>query len=298
MSTIEIIQPETPAPAGAPRPWYRHWYAWAALAALIAGAAAALFLTVFADGYPDTPAGHLQRDGYSVAVALGHAQIVKQLGTDGGAQLAAGWMDTAAYGTKGSSTEAVVKMTPAGRSALSLLVPLMQSAANGVTVKTDGDYLIVTGPTSKFEGNVFNFGGSGSAASPAPSQSPSVAQAVNPVDIVQQAGATPAPGSAVGTHDINGNRMADGTFGGQYGEQITVYTSADDAAFQQSQDTVGQSDDAHAVITIPAKRAVIMLTATIGDNGGYVWTVSPEQVAKRVGGLNILSPDQAASYSA
>lgn len=299
MSTTDIIQPDTPAPAAAPRPWYRHWYTWAALAALIVGVTAALFLTVFANGYPNTPAGYLQRDGYSVAVALNHDQIVKQLGTDESAQLAVGWMDTAAYGMKGSSTEAVVKMTPAGRSALSLLVPLMQGATNGVTVKPDGDYLVITGPTSKFGSDIFNFGGTGSA-SPFPSQTPSAApaEAVNPVDIVRQAGAAPAPGSVVGTHDINGNRMADGTFGGEYGESITVYTSADDTAFAQSQDTAGQSDDAHGVITIPAKRAVIILTATIGDNGGYVWTVTPEQVAKRVGGLNILSPEQAASLPA
>jgi hypothetical protein len=44
------------------------------------------------------------------------------------------------------------------------------------------------------------------------------------------------------------------------------------------------------VITSPAKRAVIIVTAYIGGDGGYHWTVTPEEVATRVGGLNIVSP--------
>jgi hypothetical protein len=51
-------------------------------------------------------------------------------------------------------------------------------------------------------------------------------------------------------------------------EQITVYTCTDDAAFAAAQDRAGRSDDSRAVITIPAKQAVIILTAYIGGDGG------------------------------
>ena len=58
---------------------------------------------------------------------------------------------------------------------------------------------------------------------------------------MRQTGATPPAGSVNGDHDVYGDRMASGDFPG--GETVTVYSSADQAAYDNQLANNPQPDD-------------------------------------------------------
>jgi hypothetical protein len=122
---------------------------------------------------------------------------------------------------------------------------------------------------------------------PAASAPAAAAKAVNPVPIVRQTGATPPAGSVNGNHDVYGDRMASGDFGGESGETVTVYSSSDQASYQAEAARV-QPDDSTGVILIPAKLTVVIANAgqgTATTMDGINWTGgTPAQIAQRVGG--------------
>jgi hypothetical protein len=129
----------------------------------------------------------------------------------------------------------------------------------------------------------------GQAAPKLPATSAPAAGAVNPVTIVKQAGATPPAGAVNGDHDIQGDRMADGEYLG--GESMTVYSSQDQAAYQDQLTRNGQPDDGTAIITIPSKLTVVFVNAAAvdGPDGQMTnkWTVTPATIAQRVGGTAV-----------
>ena len=120
--------------------------------------------------------------------------------------------------------------------------------------------------------------GSGDAAIPG------VSTPANPVPLLRQAGATPAPGTVAGEHDAYGDRYAKGTIGD---EDVRVYTAAGPAAYQANLATAWHPDDSQAVITVPDRNAVVILTAYLDPyKDGPQWAAggTPAQVAARVGG--------------
>jgi hypothetical protein len=62
-----------------------------------------------------------------------------------------------------------------------------------------------------------------------------------------------------------------------------VFTEAQDLADSPTTPTASSPS---------GQAAVIIVTAYMGGDGGYRRTVTPEQAAKRIGGVNILSSDQ------
>jgi hypothetical protein len=110
----------------------------------------------------------------------------------------------------------------------------------------------------------------------------------DPVAILRATGAAPDPGTVYGSHDVQGDRMASGTYPG--GEQVTVYASADQAAFAAEQSRAGQGDDLHGVVTIPGQLAVITVTAGLDAAGAPQWDATPAQIAGLVHGLVITPP--------
>jgi len=128
--------------------------------------------------------------------------------------------------------------------------------------------------------------GCGSAGSRSPQQAPAaVAQPANPVPILKQTGAKLPPGMRLGDHDAFGDRMAEGKFGKQGWESVTVYTTADDQSLRALLRLPGQQpDDYSGVIVIPARHAVVLASAW-EDNGPH-WAAggTPGQIAQRVHG--------------
>lgn len=116
---------------------------------------------------------------------------------------------------------------------------------------------------------------------------PAAAAPANPVPVLKATGATPAPGTVYGNYDVYGDRYASGSFRG--GEQVIVYTCADEAAFLAEQGRVPHPDDSHGVITIPGKLTVISTTGVLDvTTGGQEWGgPDPAQIALKVGGLVI-----------
>ena len=129
-------------------------------------------------------------------------------------------------------------------------------------------------------------GSSAPAGQAAPATSaPASAEPANPVPLLRQAGATPAPGTATGEHGAYGDRYAAGTIGS---EDVRAYTAADAAAYRANLAGAWTPDDTQAVITIPARNAVVILTGYIdpAKGSGPQWAPggTAAQVAARVGG--------------
>ena len=122
----------------------------------------------------------------------------------------------------------------------------------------------------------------GSPAATAPAAQP----AVNPVPILRQASAMVPPGVSTGIANATGLE-ADGTFGANGWETVTVYTTAGDAGVQAIEQA-NPPDDYHGVIVIPAKDAVVVVGAW--DDFGPHWAAggSPGQIAARVRGLEVM----------
>jgi hypothetical protein len=110
---------------------------------------------------------------------------------------------------------------------------------------------------------------------------------VNPVDLVRLAGAAPPAGAVLGDHDIEGDRMSQGTY--PSGESMTVYTADSPGDYQAIlARNAGGSDDGSATIVIPRTNAVVFVFAVedmdVNGNPVYHWSPALQQVAKRVGG--------------
>lgn len=163
-------------------PHRSHLWVYILIAAVVAAATAVtLILTLGGNGYPDTPSGILQRDGYTVIKTMDHQQLANEAGTDADSSIQLAWMDSVAYGTKPGSMEAVTKLTTAGKGVMGLLVPVLQ--ATGADVKIEGDYLIISGSPDQFGGVESDLGG-GSTSMPAPSPSGTPAALGNPVAVL------------------------------------------------------------------------------------------------------------------
>lgn len=132
-----------------------------------------------------------------------------------------------------------------------------------------------------------------SASTPATSTvSPSApavsAQPANPVTILRETGATLPAGTEVGQIDVNGDRYASASYpwpGGGTGEQLTVYTYADQSAMDSAMATLAVPQDGEAFIV--GHLWVMEVTAVEGSAttaDGFYYQVSPKILAAETHG--------------
>ena len=129
-------------------------------------------------------------------------------------------------------------------------------------------------------------------SSPAPS-APAAVTAANPVTIVRQAGATPAPGAVHGNTWLSGLEAL-GSFSTPYHdtwdyEAVTVYTLNPGVSQtgEQAAAAVGAaSSDSQVVIVGPD---FYMYVTPVGSGSRPAWPVSPQIIAARVHGT-VLAP--------
>jgi hypothetical protein len=100
------------------------------------------------------------------------------------------------------------------------------------------------------------------------------------VPLLAATGATPDPGETLGSTDIYGDRYASGSY--PDGEQVTVYTFTTIDAQAADLARNGTPSDTHAVIR--ANLANVYVTPVGALAGGYVYAVTPAQIAARVHG--------------
>jgi hypothetical protein len=129
-------------------------------------------------------------------------------------------------------------------------------------------------------------GGSSNPVATAPAQA---AHPVNPVPILRQAGFTPDKGEVYG-HAWIGGLEAEATVRdahGQNTENITVYTTGDQASFDQEQAQNTPGDDL-GVVTIPGKLTTILVQTYPDDiTPPQPAQKTATQIAQRVHGLVI-----------
>jgi hypothetical protein len=127
--------------------------------------------------------------------------------------------------------------------------------------------------------------GASAASSPAPAAPASPAPAAastapaNPVPILRQAGFTPKAGE---THGIDWIGGLEAETADNAPVQVAVYTTGDQATFDQEQTTNTPSDNT-GVVTIPSKLATILIQTGDASNAQEI----AAQVAQRVHGLLI-----------
>ena len=140
--------------------------------------------------------------------------------------------------------------------------------------------------------------GCGSQAAPgttitpkAAASAPAPARPANPVVIVRQAGATPAPGAVYGKTWVNG-LSADGSFSKPYHdtydyESVTVFTLNPGMTGEEAAAQIGAvSSDSQSVIIGPDW---YMYVSPVNSGDRPSWPVSPRVIAARVGGT-VLTP--------
>jgi hypothetical protein len=123
-------------------------------------------------------------------------------------------------------------------------------------------------------------GATAAPAAPATS-APAIARPLNPVTILRQAGFKPDPGQVYGTTVINGDLSASSTVKDASGndlESVNVYTSANQANYQEALSTPTPSDTM-GVVAIPSKLAVVVIN--IYQPGA---SPTPQQIAARMHG--------------
>ena len=168
--TEHLTGPEAPvareavpalAAAEPAKPWYRKVprLAWAGIAAVIAGGLTALILmlTVFSPSPAAGAEAVLAHDGYNGTVSISGSLLQNLLASAGPDAKVVGPMVTAASaGFKGSNTELVLTLTPAGQQVIPGILGAMTPAdkGQGVTMHlADGNrYWVIDGPQSTLGG--------------------------------------------------------------------------------------------------------------------------------------------------
>jgi hypothetical protein len=168
--TEHLTGPEAPvtpeavpvlAAAEPAKPWYRKVprLAWAGITAVIAGGLTALILvlTVFSSSPATGAEALLAQDGYNGAVSISGSVLQNMLSGAGPDGKVIGPMVTAASaGFKGSNTELVFTLTPAGRQVVPGIIAAMTPTDMGQGVSmhmADGDrYWVADGPQSTLGG--------------------------------------------------------------------------------------------------------------------------------------------------
>jgi len=154
MSTTPTAEATEPIPEPAHKPLYRSRRAWiVAIVALVAGAGLALGLlfTVFAGSTP-TPESTLVHDGYRVSASLNQQQVSGAVsGSASGVTFLKGTFTGAATGTKGGTTEVAFGLAK-GQAASTVLTEVQQNVGQGVTARTEGSFLVMSGPAASFSG--------------------------------------------------------------------------------------------------------------------------------------------------
>lgn len=134
----------------------RAWIAVAATVALGLAAAAYGLVALLSGSAPQTPAGIVRADGYSVTMTMDNKELADSGAFTGDTAFMKAWVVSIATGTRGDSEEAVAQLTDSGRTAMSALVPAVNaSSTSGEKVHLDGSMLIFNGPTSSFSGGMF-----------------------------------------------------------------------------------------------------------------------------------------------
>ena len=159
MTTSTNVPPVT----GPDEPEHGHRITWkpvllAALVTLAAlGTALGLYFGLGSSG-SSSAADLLQGDGYTLTQTVSHHEIEQQAGNGPNAQYVQ-WFDSGAVGTKGNSTEIVVKLTPQGSDLLgnpvmqTMLAGALGETAPGVTTHMDnGEFLTINGPSRQITG--------------------------------------------------------------------------------------------------------------------------------------------------
>ena len=158
-TTPDAAESETtePTPEPAHKPLHRSRRAWivaiVAIVALVAGAGLALGLlfTVFAGSTP-TPESTLVHDGYRVSASLNQQQVSSAVsGSASGVTFLKGTFTGAATGTKGGTTEVAFGLAK-GQAASTVLTEVQQNVGQGVTARTEGSFLVMSGPAASFSG--------------------------------------------------------------------------------------------------------------------------------------------------
>jgi hypothetical protein len=168
--TEHLTGPEAPvAPEAIPvlvaaepaKPWYRKVprLAWGGIAAVIAGGLTALvlMLTVFSGSPAAGADAILAHDGYTGTISVSGSVLQQILGSNGpDGQALKPFVTTASAGFKGSSTEIVYTLSPAGQQVVPALLPTFKpgDAGPGVTMHmADGNrYWVIDGPSSTLGG--------------------------------------------------------------------------------------------------------------------------------------------------
>lgn len=142
-------------------------------------------------------------------------------------------------------------------------------------------------------------GVNGNAAGPiVPAPASSAAVPADPVTILLKTGATPDPGTKVGSYDIEGDRYASGEFDGPGGaagdadgESVDVYTFASQAALAYNLSINGGPSDGEARIEGPGLSLTTISSPVDLQTGGPVafgspleYGPTPQVIARRIGG--------------
>jgi hypothetical protein len=158
-----LTGPESPdtltsTPPATPRAWYRRPLTWGIAGLVAAATAVALILGLMATS-PHGAAGRVAADGYHVTLTLDHGQLKQMVAASGDTssdtKVALTYVDSLAYGTKGTKAEAVMQLTPAGAKLLDnplfsgMLAGSANTAKTGITAQVDGSQLVMTGPASQ-----------------------------------------------------------------------------------------------------------------------------------------------------
>lgn len=162
-----ILPPTTTIPPAMPErsTWQkliRKPLTWIVVGAAIIGIAVALAVA----GRPgaDTPSSILKGDGYSVAMTLGHQQLVQAMNSGGGSTggLNPGdYFTTAAAGVNGGSEEVVLGVTDQGKGLDGLLVGYLNQGGVHARTVDGGRFIVVSGSGSALGG----LAGTGTTAS-------------------------------------------------------------------------------------------------------------------------------------
>lgn len=264
-----IMEPAS-LPVTPRRPWWRRWYALAAAGAVLAaGLAVALLLTVFASS-PTTAKGILAADGYANAATMTHQQFMTMNSSSSDAQMYGGLIgNDIAFGTKGKTLEIAVQLSASGKGLITALLPAMQTP--GVTTRMDGDYLVMSGPASSFNGLGGNSSPAPATTAPASSPPASSAPTAGPVGTTFTVSTRDISGNVTSTYKIQLVHVADPA------APDSDMKSYDPSMYPAGTHLVGLQFQVDGVADTADNSPGMELSAT--DSTGQVYSYSPAELA-------------------
>lgn len=161
MSSFPFPLPESQEPAQEPTRDRSFIIRWAVIGVALAvgvGLALGLWLGVFSGSGASSAAGIVSGDGFTVTRTLTPADTQRILAQDKSqdGQMAASMINgDAAAGIKGTQAEAAAHLSPAGKTMISGLLPLLASAEKDLRIRIVGDYLVISGPVTSLSSNPF-----------------------------------------------------------------------------------------------------------------------------------------------